>query len=170
MPALVTWFTTTGRTYQLQRYNEVILPHAWEDVDTGITTSEVPYTDTTGVPANYYRVRDDTDDPIFSPYTPQFNGEAVSPSVCSVFGYIFGVDGEPIVNSVVEFRTKELQTTISGQLITRTGYTQTLTDADGYWEQNLIQGIEAHARIADLDMAVLVTIPAVSSVDFSTLI
>lgn len=166
MSAKVDFFTTESRTYEIQRYNTTT--EVWDDVASAVDEASIPYVDTEGTTTTYYRVRDDTD-VTPSPWTPKFLGLSVTPSICSVKGYIYDLDGTPTEGAEVWCYTLNDQI-IDGIHPSIVERMEANTDSDGLWEQDLVQNAEVYVKIPDLGIREQITVPESAEVNFDSLI
>lgn len=158
MAAIVDFYTTTLKTYEIELYDSAL--DTWNSVATTVAAVSFPYTEATGDSGDFYRVRDDTDGVgNESPWTPQFLGTPVDPVTCTVSGYIYEADGTALSSAAVAFYIKTDQV-ISGRHFSVPDWIETATDSDGYWSQDLVQTLTLFVKISSLHIEDEITIPA----------
>lgn len=99
----------------------------------------------------------------FSCVRPAF---AQAPATCVISGTVLGGGGSPVVGAVVRMRT--VGPTVGGAAYATQDLT-TKTDASGNWSLTMVQGLSAQIDIPVAAIAHDVTIPALSTVAFTSL-
>jgi len=88
------------------------------------------------------------------------------PATCVISGTVLGGGGSPVVGAVVRMRT--VGPTVGGVAYATQDLT-TKTDASGNWSLTMVQGLSAQVDIPVASIAHDVTIPALSTVAFTSL-
>lgn len=88
------------------------------------------------------------------------------PATCVISGTVLGGGGSPVVGAVVRMRT--VGPTVGGAAYATQDLT-TKTDASGNWSLTMVQGLSAQVDIPVASIAHDVTIPALSTVAFTSL-
>lgn len=108
---------------------------------------------------------------VFSPSAPG------SPETCVVFGYAIDLNGNNVSGAVIEAKNEELSL-FSGINKIVEYKTETTSNANGYWELELIKNVELNDSTKEYEIVIThdrkvykkgVIIPDVSTVEFSTL-
>lgn len=96
------------------------------------------------------------------------------PSICTVSGTIYNLDGSIAVGVPVKATVVSAATTQSGQLFGGSGITSTaieaVTDATGTFSLDLVQGAKVLLEIPGINLKKTIDVPPTSTADFSSLI
>ena len=95
-------------------------------------------------------------------------------AVCLVTGTICGVDGSAKEGAQVRATMKSTQLDQGGQVAGGAGVTSevvsAITQADGTFALQLLQGATVDLEIPDINLRKEILVPALSTVDFATLV
>ncbi|MBW2690435.1 MAG: hypothetical protein JRC99_10955 [Deltaproteobacteria bacterium] len=95
-------------------------------------------------------------------------------SVCQITGTLCGIDGAAKAGAQVRATVKSTQADLGGQLADGAGITSetisAITQDDGTFSLQTIQGATIVLDIPDINLKKEILVPALSTVDFSTLI
>ena len=159
----VYWYGSDTEIYEVQK----LINDSWTTIANSI--SGTSYTDNEGTIYDWYRVRTVTDPQNPSPWTPKFKGQASSPNLCKLFGYIYDIHGEPIKD--LEIVIQGLHNQFIQNIFIEEGFEENIsTDNNGYWETYLVQGVQVNIKIPSLNINKNITIPNQNEVRFEELI
>lgn len=93
---------------------------------------------------------------------------------CQITGTICGIDGTPLVGGQVRATVKSTADDQGGQIADGAGITSTkvsaITQEDGTFTLQALQGATIFLEIPDINLKKEVLVPALTTVDFTTLI
>jgi len=133
------------------------------------------YDDATGIAAShYYRMRAIDSSGNQSGWTTTKQAGAPTPPLCTVFGTVVNPDGSPNSDVQVRATIESTKSTKDGQTVGTLGVTgkriEVFTDDAGFFEVQLLQGASVVLSIPDIELEKTITVPALASADFNTLI
>jgi len=160
---IVTWYGVDGATYDVARSDDVGV--TWTTVASDIATAT--YTDTEGSTISYYRVRVHGS----TIWNPMFAGTVeTTPTSCLVHGTIRDVFGVLFNGANVFFQVPQQRQFVTDAFYVNEEPLSTVTDNNGYWSKSLPVGLYVNIRIPAAKIDESVTIPALSTVDFASLL
>jgi hypothetical protein len=88
---------------------------------------------------------------------------------CIIYGYVYDASGRALEGAVVTAAVASEPEYAASTVGVSSAAITTVADTAGYFELTLLQGIEVNLRVAAMDYAKKVTVPAAANVEFSTL-
>ena len=160
---IVTWYGVDGATYDVARSDDVGV--TWTTIASDLPTAT--YTDTEGGSISYYRVRAHGS----TIWNPMFAGTPdTAPPLCLLHGIIRDAGGTLFNGADVYFRVPSQRQFITDAFYVTEEPLSTTTDSNGYWSQSLPVGLYVNVRIPIAKIDENVTIPALSTAEFASLL
>ena len=160
---IVSWYGVDGATYDVDRSNDSGV--TWTSIAEDI--AETSYTDTIGTSSSFYRVRVHGS----SIWNPMFAGVASSsPAMCTLYGYVRDANGALFNGADVFMRVPSQRQFLGDAFFVTEEPVAVLTNSVGYWSMLVPQGLTVMIRIPIAKVDETVTIPALASVEFSSLL
>ncbi len=160
---IVTWYGVDGATYDVERSDDSEV--TWDSVVED--TSDTTITDANGDERSLYRVRVHGS----AIWNPPFHGTAeTTPSLCRIFGYVRDANGVLFSGANVFMKFPSQRQYVQGSFYVTEEPVGTVTDASGYWYMDAPVGASVNIRIPIAHIDEDVTVPALSTVAFSSLL
>lgn len=132
------------------------------------------YEDATGTVDDWYKIRAEDTTGNFSAFTVSKQVGPSTPPICTLFGTVLDLDGQPNTNVQVRLRVKRTKTGKEGQFVNADGVTiselEVFTDDAGFWEADVLQEAVIEVIIPPINLEAEIIVPTSASADITTLI